>query len=208
MTPRDSEPDETRIRAYLNGDLSHDDRRSFEGSVLASESLARSLYEMVNMDACVNEALSGRAEAAAPETEKRRGWWERWSVRVLVPAAAACIVIVAAVHWMHREGPPATTGVLRGSGGSVRGLSPSGPVDQFPRLFVWTRDAKATRYRVSLYDSESRLLYQTFTSDTTALVPSALADTTRARSGYWTVVPLDEVMREMREGSPVPFVVR
>lgn len=119
--------------------------------------------------ASVAQALADRSvarEARAAGT----GW--RRAFRIALPAAAAAALLV--LVWSR----PADDGGTRhrappDAGAAPVLVAPVGAVAQAPVL-VWTPVAGAHRYRVTLFDAQGQVLYETQLGDTVATVPDSI----------------------------------
>lgn len=188
LTPEQEE----LLARYRAGAMPADERAAFERQVVASEALSEALYAEVSLDALDAEAretarvLDARPALAA---RSRRGW--SWGVtRVLLPAAAALIVVAGI---FRLAGPPRgahpAPDTVRGAEALAAPLEPVGELAAPPQRFVWSRDAGAESYRVDLYALDGSVIGTSVTRDTTmdfaALSPAEVA------AGEWQVVPLD-----------------
>jgi len=143
------------VAAYLDGTLPPSDRVRVEAHALQCDECRHELIEVARL----------------LRTRPRRG---RWYLPVGLAAAAAVLALV--VLWPrpaqdvespeYRE-PAVTTTVAP----SV--VAPRGVIDA-ARMLVWTGVPHADRYRLTLFDREGRLVWETQTSDTTALVPDSI----------------------------------
>jgi hypothetical protein len=113
---------------------------------------------------------------------RRRGWY----MPIGVAAAAAAVLLLVwprpmeepAVSPRYRE-PVVTTTVAP----SV--IAPRGASIAAPR-FVWTEVPRADRYRLAVFDGTGRVVWETETRDTTAVLPGSI----RLREGasyFWKV---------------------
>lgn len=154
--------------------------------------------------ASVARALSDPAVARELEvsgrTRRRR---LRWLGGLAASMAAAVAVLVLVRPGPHREPEPHRSAI--GAAPAPRAVWPEGTVDQ-ARLLNWTPVAGADRYRVTLFDADGSVRYETATTDTFVLLSDAPALLPGAVYG-WTVdarVGFDRWVR-----SPiVKFVVR
>jgi anti-sigma factor RsiW len=110
----------------------------------------------------------------------------RWVAVPLLAAAAAAVVLVVmlpgrpAPEPVHRE--PAVQSSL-----APATLAPEGSVTRLEEL-TWTGVVGADRYRVALFDTAGRVLWEATVSDTTALVPATVSASLDAASSYfWSV---------------------
>jgi predicted anti-sigma-YlaC factor YlaD len=128
------------------------------------------------------------------------------SVRALLPLAAAATVLLLFWPWragrdpVHRE-PAVVTSQAPGV------IAPRGVVTSAPAV-VWSLVPGADRYRVSVFDSVGRVLWETSTADTILAVPDSVGLThgaayfwrVHARTGYdrW----IESSLVEFRLGTP------
>jgi hypothetical protein len=145
------------IAAYADGSLAGDDRSRVESHLAAC---ADCRAEVLEVSRIVRTAPGARR---AP----RRLW---------VPAAAAAALVLLwlgprALHEstaeVHRDRTVATTV-------APRPVAPVGVVDS-ARSLVWASLPRAERYRVALFDSEGRVLYEAQPADTSVALPDSIA---------------------------------
>lgn len=111
-------------------------------------------------------------EIAAIEGSGRRRW-----LRIALPAAAAAAILVAVAvpRWLRNAGG-AHRGTPLPAAQAPRPLHPIGTVAA-ARALEWARPAgaRADRYRVTLFDSTGRVLYETQLADTTVTLPDSVS---------------------------------
>jgi anti-sigma factor RsiW len=110
----------------------------------------------------------------------------RWVAVPLLAAAAAAVVLVVmlpgrpAPEPVHRE-PTVQSSLAPAT------VAPEGSVSRLEEL-TWTGVVGADRYRVALFDTAGRVLWEATVSDTTALVPATVSASLDAASSYfWSV---------------------
>ncbi len=122
------------------------------------------------------------SQVTALEGRARRGW-----LRIGLPAAAAAIFVALILpRWLgdadggHRGTPLPTAQV-------PRPLGPIGTVAS-ARALRWASPtgARADRYRVALFDSAGRVLYERQLTDTTTALPDSVA-LVPGRTYFWLV---------------------
>jgi len=121
----------------------------------------------------VAECDDCRGEVIAVARLARTGGRRRWMA--LVPLAAAAALVLYIAPW---QGPSDSTApVLREPGVTTivapTPIAPHGAVTALPSL-TWSRVPLADRYKVTLFDADGSVLWETQTADTTAVVPPSL----------------------------------
>lgn len=143
--------------------------------------------ERARVDTHLAECAECRREVVAVSDLVRRIRKPAWrSPRVIIPLAAAAGLLFALSPWpgsrdvepAHRE--PA---VIASQPPMVR--APMGPVAEAPSV-IWSEVRGANRYRVTLYDSTGRVLWEAATTDTVVALPASLALQHDARY-FWRV---------------------
>jgi len=157
-------PDDDTLAALAEGSLGAAARAAALGHV-ASCPRCRSIV------ASVARALADPGvarEVASPRVAGRRRFY-----RIALPAAAAAVLLVLAWPRHGDEGrspphrsPPGATAV-------PVPRAPAGVVAQAETL-RWTPVAGADRYRVTLFDSGGRVLFETQLADTLAALPDSI----------------------------------
>ena len=121
-------------------------------------------------------------EIAAVEHPGRRRW-----LRVALPVAAAAILVVVALpRWLDNASSPHRGSPLP-SAQTPRPFRPIGTVAS-ARALQWAppADPRADRYRVTLFDSAGRVLYETQLTDTMVSLPDSVG-LSRGRTYLWLV---------------------
>ena len=143
--------------------------------------------ERARVDAHLAECDECRREVVAVSDLVHRARTPAWrSARVIIPLAAAAGLLLVLSPWRvirdidpaHRE--PA---VIASQPPTVR--APMGPVVEAPSV-IWSEVRGANRYRVTLYDSTGRVLWEAATTDTLVALPDSLALRHDARY-FWRV---------------------
>ena len=121
--------------------------------------------------------------SAIPRSGRRagRGAWLTGSVAAGLAAAAVLLVLVRP----HALPDPTPHRSAIAAAPAPRAVWPTGAVDDARRL-SWTPVPGADRYRVSLYEADGSVRYETETPDTFAIVPDSSAPVLGAAYG-WTV---------------------
>ena len=153
------------------------------GLVAAARARARS--HLAECDECRGEVI---AVARLARTRVRGRW------TVLVPFAAAAALVLYFAPWQR---PDSTAPLLREPGVTTivapTPIAPRGGVAALPAL-TWSSVPLADRYKVTLFDGDGSVLWETQTADTTAVV----APTVRIVVGvahYWQVAARTDVGR-------------
>ena len=188
---------EDQLAEYRAGRMSEEERHAFDREILADAALADALYGDVNLAVAIEEVGSSaqRRVVAVPR------WWQRRSVRIVVPLAAAAVALLVLLPPARDPGTPPGEETFRGAESIARILRPVGDLDEVPSRFVWTRDPDAAMYRLELYDTTARLLYRSTTSDTTVVLPEGALSEDGFEEGYWKVIPMSDAGVE-RPGPP------
>jgi hypothetical protein len=118
-------------------------------------------------------------EVGAAEGRGRRFY------RVALPAAAAAALIILALPRPSGDGELAHRGPTITASTAPEPVSPVGAVAE-PRSLRWASVAGADRYRVTLFDATSRVLYERVLSDTEAVLPDSIRFAP-GRSYLWKV---------------------
>jgi hypothetical protein len=109
----------------------------------------------------------------------------RWATVPLLAAAAAALVLV-----VTQVGPPSSSQHREPtvqSSVAPTTVAPSGLVDRLEQL-TWSSVVGADRYRVAVFDTAGRVLWETMVSDTAATVPSTIAAGLETSGTYfWSV---------------------
>jgi hypothetical protein len=112
----------------------------------------------------------------------RRGVFGRF-LRIAIPIAAGALLIIMASRFFRDSAPkdqniPVDDGEQAGTPAqpskdvaTIIGLFPLGSFSTPPAKFLWTRDARATAYRLELFDESGASLFSTETKDTTFVLP-------------------------------------
>ncbi len=182
-----------RLLQYRAGEMNEEEQRRFEREVLGSPQLARALYEAEGLDAALR---SGGPPAKKPS---------RLPLRVMLPLAAAAILLVALLPHVSLHTPLEPTPIFRGSETEFLALSPIGAVATSEVSFRWTSVEGAERYRLEVFDAESRPIFEVVSRDTSAVVDSAQLFVLRGRAGFWRVTALGELDRQLKTSAPAPL---
>lgn len=94
------------------------------------------------------------------------------SVRLLLPLAAAATLVLLVGPGLLRRDPVHREPVVITSQ-APGGIAPRGPVAQVPEV-VWSLVPGADRYRVAVFDSAGRVLWEASTADTTVALPDSV----------------------------------
>jgi hypothetical protein len=144
------------IAAYVDGALAGDERSRVEAHLAEC---ADCRAEVLDVSRIVRTAPDAR------RTAPRRVW---------IPAVAAAALVLlwvgpralrAPTDEVHRDGPT-TTAI------TPRPVAPVGTVAS-ARTLVWSTVPGADRYRVTLFDADGRVLYETQGADTSAALPDS-----------------------------------
>lgn len=127
--------------------------------------------------------LASVAAAARAAGRKRLG-----VLQGLAAAASIAVVATAGLLWWSSRAAPEP---FRGSAGAVElvGVMSTGDA----ALLIWHAMPAARRYLVEVLDSSGRVVQETRTSDTTAMIPAALASRTGLR--WWVQAETDSGTR-------------
>jgi hypothetical protein len=120
--------------------------------------------------ALVARALADRSVARAVAAIEAPG--RRW-YRIAVPVAAAAIVLVVALPRNVREVAPAHRAPTITAVAAPVPIAPVGAVSEAQAL-RWEAVDGVDRYRVTLYDAGSRVLYEVELADTVAALPDSV----------------------------------
>jgi anti-sigma factor RsiW len=155
-----------QVAAFLDRTLSPDVRRQIEA-------------HLVECDDCRTEVLEVQRIAGSVPGPRR------WAAVPLLAAAAAAVVLV-----VTQAGPPSgprhREPTVQSSVAPMT-VAPLGLVSRLEPL-VWTSVVGADRYRVAVFDSAGRVLWETMVPDTTTTVPASIAAGLEVSSVYfWSV---------------------
>jgi hypothetical protein len=135
----------------------------------AAEQRARVEAHLATCAECRSEVVTV-ARLARSFRDRRR-----WTVAAPLAAAAAVLLLVFA-PW--QRAPDRSEPVLREPAVTTtvapRPLAPLGAVAVLPRL-LWTSVPHADRYRVTVFDGNGSVVWETLTTDTLVAVPDAVA---------------------------------
>lgn len=146
----------SEIAACVDGTLAGDERARVHAH----------LAECADCRAEVVEVTHVVRTAPAVRRSTRRFW---------IPAAAAAAVVLLwvaprmrhePVKEIHRDQPTV-------SAAAPRPVAPVGRVESATTL-VWSRVSDADRYRVTLFDTDGRVVYETQSADTLAALPRSI----------------------------------
>jgi hypothetical protein len=171
--------DDDAVAALAAGDVLVAERAAFVRHVGSCRSCRRRVASIAR--ALADPALAREIEAADAVRTGRR-----LPARVLAFATAAAAVLLLVLlprrgegprSALHRSPPVATpaAGVMAPNGAVVAA-----------RWFRWATVAGADLYRVTLFDTEGRVVYETRTADTVVALPDSII-LTRARLYRWKV---------------------
>jgi Putative zinc-finger len=154
------------IAALADGTLPAERR----GAALAHVATCASCRRAI---ASVGEALAAGPISHEIELVEGEGSGRRRFIRlfrIAVPLAAAAVVLV-----LLRSPAPEGVGGHRG-GTDVTAPVPVAPVGTVAtaRVLVWTRAPGADGYRVTLFDADGRVAYETRATDTASTLPDSL----------------------------------
>jgi len=171
--------DEEAIAASVDGVL-EGDARAVATTHLFSCARCRSAV------ASVARLARDPAVAAASETDRASARWglRRPGLGVAVAAAAAVVLLLAWPGVIDRRSEP-HRGPPGGGNGVPRPISPVGPVAG-ARALQWSAVPGADRYRVTLFDGQGRVLWETQSGDTTAALPDSATPSPRLPY-FWKV---------------------
>jgi anti-sigma factor RsiW len=154
------------IAAFLDRTLSPDVHREVEAHLVACRG-------------CRAEVLDVQRIAGSVPGPRR------WAAVPLLAAAAAAVVLVVtqvgdSPRSVHRE-PTVQSSIAPTT------LMPEGQVRRLEQL-TWTSVAGAERYRVAVFDTAGRVLWETMLTDTTITVPASVAAGLDSADRYfWSV---------------------
>jgi len=126
--------------------------------------------------ASVSQALADPAVAAEVAAVERARPGRLWQIgRIAVPIAVAAVAVLAVVRgpMIH---PDVESGHRAPTITSLPAPVPVAPVGQVAaaRRLVWTPAVGADRYRITLFDRDGGVLYETELYDTVAAVPDSV----------------------------------
>jgi hypothetical protein len=133
----------------------------------------------------VTSALAGAGVATAVSGLERAGRAKRFGA---IPAALVGVALVAGVLLVPRSPVQAPVPHRDGAGSQGMGpvtISPVGP-SRIVQVLRWHSVPGADRYRVTVFDVDGGVLYETVVADTVAALPDAF-DLEPGRSYYWLV---------------------
>jgi anti-sigma factor ChrR (cupin superfamily) len=157
--------DQTTIAAVVDGTLDPDSRTPVIQH-LASCARCRAAV------AGVSRILSDTAVSRAVVAVERPQWARRWHVPVGVAAAAALALLLA---WPRQvdDGEPVHRAPTITATPEPVPMSPVGAVADAAAL-SWAAVAGADRYRVTLFDADGRVVFETLLRDTVASLPDSV----------------------------------
>jgi hypothetical protein len=182
-----TKPDfESAYARYLAGEMTDEERQSFEEQVAADPKLSEEVYADANVAAALGRGKVVRGPAH---------WW-RWAA----PLAAAAIILLG-INLMQPDDEMSVP-VMRGSGAIVELMTPAGILHATPTRFEWAVVEGATRYRFELMDEQARVVNRTVVDSTFMVLEEGVPT-----SGAWRVVALDALGQAMGTSSPARFEV-
>ena len=121
-------------------------------------------------DAVASVARALSDSSVAREIAKLAGSGRRRFLRIALPVAAAAVLLVAV--WprdgrLTHRGPPAPGRAVPAP------ISPVGPVTDAKTL-RWSAAIEADRYRVTLFDAQAQVLYESQLGDTAVALPDSI----------------------------------
>ena len=131
---------------------------------------------------CREEIVEAREILGRPRPRR-----SRWPVLAPVAAAAAAIVLV--VVWPGNPDPQPRDPQHRDTPGVAPAApAPIAPVGSAIQLdeMVWSRVARADRYRLTLYDSDGDVVWRATTTDTSVPFPDSV-ELQQSRPYLWKV---------------------
>lgn len=161
--------DDDLVAAMADGRLDQDMRAAVLPHVAACVRCHRTV-------ASVARALADPAVAMELAAANRARPGKTWRiVRIAVPLAAAAGLIVTAVPWPFGSPPaaPSHRAPTITTLPAPAPVAPVGAVTAVPHL-AWTSVTGADRYRVTLFDREGAVLFETELADTIAAVPDSV----------------------------------
>lgn len=123
--------------------------------------------------AVVSVARALGDSAVARETAALTGAGRRRFYRIAIPAAAAAVLL--SIVWPRQVGDrtPVHRAPTITAAAAPAAMSPVGTVAE-PDALVWAAVAGADRYRVTLFDAGSRVVYEAELADTVAALPDSV----------------------------------
>lgn len=185
--------DEETIAAVVDGALDPGERRA------AIEHLA-ACARCRSAVASISRLLADDAVAAASAEGTARRPGRRWGVPLGLAAAAALVLVFA---WPRRvdDGLPVHRDPTLTAASTPALVAPVGTIAA-AGVLQWRAVTGASRYRLTLFDAQGRVLYETQLADTAAILPDSVAVVSgqsylwkvEARTGWdrWTTSPLVE----------------
>ena len=204
VPPGSAEPsaaclDEDMIAALAEGGLDGDARNS---ALQHLATCARCRGAVASVARALGDPLVSEAVGS---TEVRGGRWVRRAWMATVVAAAVLVIFV-------RPGPitnDETAGLHRDPTIQVADapvpVSPSG-VAANPRAFQWTSAAGASQYRLTLFDADGNVIFETRLTDTMVSLPDSIA-LSAGRQYLWKVEARTRADRAV-SSALVPFSTR
>jgi len=177
-----------RMQRYLVGELTAEERITFEDDVLSNPEMVDRLYADVSMRAALDTVARAKRERAVASASAEP-WWRRRMLRWVAPAVA--VAAVAIFVFVRPSQPPEQPPVFRSVERRLEAVEPRGDVDAVPTRFVWSSSDDAAYYRFELYDVSSTPVFDTVTADTTVTFDSTV--TPVPPEGYWVVTPLNDL---------------
>ncbi len=172
--PDAARPSPEALRSLVEGSLSPTDREALLEQVLAS--------------GATEELALLHSVAAGIPTERatgRRSWTTWWPM-----AAAAALVVAVGLPTLSRirdgNAPPRYRGSDATSGPQLVRPASDAPAS-LGQPFVWARLNSATEYTLELMNDSGRTIARVVTKDTSASLPTSVADAQRQQLSGWRV---------------------
>lgn len=186
--------------------LDEDAMAALAEGMLAGEAHTAAVAHLAGCASCRTVVASVARALADPvvarEVSRVEGGRSRWLYRMALPlAAAAAVVLLIARPRMPDEGPSIHRAPTITAASAPTPASPVGVVSD-ARVLRWAAVPSADRYRVTLFNAEAEVLYETEVAGTTAALPDSVTVLpgarylwkVEARTGFdrWTASELVE----------------
>jgi hypothetical protein len=147
-----------------------------EGSLDAA-ARAAAMVHLAGCPRCVTAVASVARALADPRVSREvagaEGRGRHRFYRIALPMAAAAILIILALPRRTGDSGAIHRAPTLTATAAPAPMSPVGVVAE-PELLRWASVAGADRYRVTLFDAESRVLYEKELTDTVAAIPDSI----------------------------------
>jgi len=195
VSDRDARPElpeelGAKLEAYRAGAMSREEQRAFEREILTQPSLAQDLYEAEGIDLAL--AAARRSPRRIPR-------------RLLLPVAAAALLLVALLPRLARNPVLEPAPTFRGSETELVALAPTGELSGEELHFRWTRFEGANSYRVEIFDGESKQVLERSAADTLLTVRSEELASLTGAGGFWRVIALGALDSVLATSAPAPL---